>query len=678
MIISAPRLFLDGAFSGPGAVEVADGRILRVLAGAGVNADVALETGFLAPGLIDLHNNGAFGVDFATGAPEDIADCVARLATRGVTSVLPTIITAPWAQLAASARRIGEGMAAAPGILGVHLEGPFLAAQKRGAHRVDWLALPEAEALDRLFGDERLMAVLRVVTLAPELANAAAAIRRLTEAGVAVSLGHTAADPGQMREAAAAGARMVTHVFTAQGPVVHRGPDAPGVPVIALMDARLWPCVIVDGVHVEAALLSLVFAACPRAIAVTDSVLVAGRDAGTAGHFGGGAVVMGADGAARRPDGTLAGAGITLDEGVRRLIAAGVAPATAFAAATQRPADALGLADRGRLTPGARADLVWWSDDFHVRQVWRAGQTPGAAAIPRGTEAARPDLMDFDTRPTADIVLAFLARERAAQWALAAAAGTLAALADAIAARMAAGGRLFYAGAGTSGRLGLLDAVECGPTFSVPDGVIIPVLAGGADAFLHAIEGAEDNGHAARTALAGRNFGPGDALVGIAASGATPFTLAALGYAREIGALTGAIVNNAGGPIAEAADIAVVIDSGPEIIAGSTRLSAGTVQKIALNTLSSTIMIRLGKTFGPYMVDLRATNEKLRRRAVRMVMTLAAVDEPSARAALAAADFRVKTAIVMLRNGLDPPAADAVLARANGSLRRAEKAGRVT
>jgi N-acetylmuramic acid 6-phosphate etherase/N-acetylglucosamine-6-phosphate deacetylase len=672
MIISAPRLFLDGAFSGRGAVEIADGKIIRVLANVHDHADVALETGFLAPGLIDLHNNGAFGVDFATAAPEDIADCASKLAARGVTSVLPTIITAPWAHLAAAARRIGAAMAAAPGILGMHLEGPFLAAQKRGAHRADWLALPDAEALDRLLGDATLLAVLRVVTLAPELAGAEAAVRRLSQAGVTVSLGHTAADPGQMRQAAAAGARMVTHVFTAQGPVAHRGPDAPGVPVIALTDARLWPCVIADGVHVDAALLSLIFAACPRAVAVTDSVLVAGLAGGSDGEFGGGAVVLGADGAARRLDGTLAGAGITLDEGVRRLIAAGVAPETAFAAATQRPAAALGLADRGRIAPGARADLVWWSDDFHVRQVWRAGVTPGAAAMARGTEAARLDLMDLDTRPTRDIVLTFLAQERAAQWALAAAADPLAALADAVTARMAAGGRLFYAGAGTSGRLGLLDAIECGPTFSVPDGMIIPVLAGGAGAFMQAVEGAEDDGAAAVAALSAQDFGAGDALIGIAASGATPFTLAAMRYARDVGGLCGAVVNQPG-PIADAADIAVVIDSGPEIIAGSTRLSAGTVQKIALNALSSAIMIRLGKTFGPYMVDLRPANQKLRRRALRMVMTLTGAEEPAARAALAAAGSRVKTAVVMLRGGLDAAAADAALAGANGSLRAALK-----
>jgi N-acetylmuramic acid 6-phosphate etherase len=288
---------------------------------------------------------------------------------------------------------------------------------------------------------------------------------------------------------------------------------------------------------------------------------------------------------------------------------------------------------------------------------------------PRGTEHARADLLNLDERPTGEIVDVFLGQERAAQAALAAAAPVLAALADAVAVRLAAGGRLFYAGAGTSGRLALLDAVECGPTFGLPDGVIVPILAGGDAAFLQAVEGAEDSSDLAVAALTAHNFNPGDALVGIAASGATPFTLAAIRYAASVGAVTGAVVNNLSSPIAAAADFAVVIASGPEVIAGSTRLSAGTTQKIALNILSSTVMIRLGKTFGPYMVDVRATNAKLRGRAVRIVMAVAGVDEAAAAAALGLSGMRVKNAVVQLRLGVSADRAEEILAMAAGSLR---------
>jgi N-acetylmuramic acid 6-phosphate etherase len=220
----------------------------------------------------------------------------------------------------------------------------------------------------------------------------------------------------------------------------------------------------------------------------------------------------------------------------------------------------------------------------------------------------------------------------------------------------------------------LLDAVECGPTFGVPPGLIIPILAGGPDAFLYAAEGAEDDEHAAIAALAAQKFGPGDALVGIAASGATPFTLAAVRHAAALGALTGAIVNTADSPIAAAARHAVTIETGAEIIAGSTRLSAGTAQKIALNTLSSTVMIRLNKTYGPYMVDMRPTNAKLRARAIAITRAVAGVDEAAAAAALKAADMHVKTAIVMLRLACTAGDAKVRLDRAKGSLRTAIEA----
>jgi N-acetylglucosamine-6-phosphate deacetylase len=664
MIISAPALLIDGAFTGPAALVIEHGLVIAILPGIPENPDIRLDHGVLSPGLIDLHNNGAFGVDFSTATAAEFDHAITRLADHGVTSLLPTIITAPLEFLHQAASNIARASARHPGILGLHLEGPFLAAQKRGAHHADWVQNFSPASLPALLA----MPALRVVTLAPEIPGALAIIEQLVKAGIIVALGHSAATAEQVFAAADAGTRLVTHVFNAQSALHHR---APGVPGAALTDERLFPCLIADGIHVDPVILKLAFAACANAIAVTDSILAAGMPDGFAAEFGGEKITL-KNGVAQRPDGTIAGAAITLDEGVRRLIAAGIAPQTALAAATERPARALGVTDRGRIAPGTRADLVWWNSYFSIAQVWRAGHT-GASPKPatHGTEYARPDLHDLDERPTLEIVKTFLTQEAAAQRALTATAPSLAALADAVASRLQAGGRLFYAGAGTSGRLALLDAVECFPTFGVDDKTVVPLLAGGNAAFMHAIEGAEDDSQAAVAALAAHNLNAKDALIGIAASGLTPFTLAAIAHARTLGALTGAIVNNLASPIAKAAEIAVEINSGPEIIAGSTRLSAGTTQKIALNILSSTVMIRLGKTHGPYMVDVRATNEKLKRRATRITAKLAGVSESEAQTALVAANMHVKTAILLLRLGITAPEASKILSAANGSLRKA-------
>jgi N-acetylmuramic acid 6-phosphate etherase len=528
-------------------------------------------------------------------------------------------------------------MAMHTGILGVHAEGPFLAPAKRGAHNLAWLLAPDAAAVLQLPG-------LCLVTLAPELPGANEAIRALAQAGILVSLGHTNATAAQMREAAAAGATLVTHVFNAQSPLGHRAPGAAG---IALTDDRLSPCLIADGMHVDPAILNLAFAACPRAIAVTDSILLAGLPTGTEKNFGGAPATLGNDGLARRADGTIAGAAITLDVGIRRLIAAGITPETALAAATSRPADALRLTDRGRIALGKRADLVWWDDHFHVQKVWTGNGAP-ITAPPRTTETPRLELMQLESEPTAQIVQIFLAQERAAFAALTHCAPAIAKLADAIAHGLNNGGRLFYAGAGTSGRLALLDAVECGPTFGIEAGMIIPLLAGGDQAFLTAVEGAEDDTQTIIKTLTDENFSSRDILIGIAASGTTPFTLAAITHASQIGAITGSITNNPNSPIARAAKIAIEINSGPEIIAGSTRLSAGTTQKIALNILSSTAMIKLGKTRGPYMIDVKATNEKLRARAARITAAIANVPETKAAATLATCGYNIKAALQIL------------------------------
>jgi N-acetylmuramic acid 6-phosphate etherase len=289
-------------------------------------------------------------------------------------------------------------------------------------------------------------------------------------------------------------------------------------------------------------------------------------------------------------------------------------------------------------------------------------------ATPRGldalaTEAARPELQDLDTRPIREVVALLVAAEGEAHGAVVAALPRIAAAAEAIATRLERGGRLIYAGAGTSGRLGVLDAAECGPTFSTD--LVRGVIAGGPAALTEAVDGAEDTFDS--TDLA--DLTAADALVGIMASGRTPYVLGALEHARTVGALTVAIVNNPGSEAS--ADVLIELLTGAEVLAGSTRLTAGTAQKVVLNALSTSVMIALGKAYGPLMVDLRATNAKLRRRTVRIVRDAAGVDEEAAAAALAAAGGHAKTAIVALLAGVDAAAAAVRLAWARGRVRDA-------
>jgi N-acetylmuramic acid 6-phosphate etherase len=291
-----------------------------------------------------------------------------------------------------------------------------------------------------------------------------------------------------------------------------------------------------------------------------------------------------------------------------------------------------------------------------------------ATAVPHGldalaTEDSRPDLDDLDARPIGEIVALLVVAEGEAHGAVAAAVPRIAAAAEAIAARLESGGRLIYAGAGTPGRLGVLDAAECWPTFSTD--LVRAVIAGGPTALTEAIEGAEDAFDPADLA----DLTAADALVGITASGRTPYVVGALEHARAVGALTVAIVNN---PRSEAsADVVIEVLTGPEVLAGSTRLTAGTAQKVVLNALSTSVMIALGKVYGPWMVDVRATNAKLRRRAVRIVRDAAGVDEETATAALADAGGHAKTAIVALLAGVDAAEAAVRLDRARGRVRDA-------
>jgi N-acetylmuramic acid 6-phosphate etherase len=278
---------------------------------------------------------------------------------------------------------------------------------------------------------------------------------------------------------------------------------------------------------------------------------------------------------------------------------------------------------------------------------------------------------DLDTYATPALLDAFIDDQTAAVAAVKAAAPQLAAAVDAALPRIRAGGRLLYAGAGTSGRLGVLDSVELYPTFSWPRERAVAVIAGGQGAMFVAVEGAEDDRAQGAADLAALNPGPNDVALLLAASGGTPYVLGAIEAARAAGALTIGIANNPGAPVAQQAEIGVILDTGAEVISGSTRLKAGTAQKIALNTFSSALMVRLNKVYGNLMVDLKATNVKLVKRAVALTVRASGASEADAQVALSACDNHVKTALVMLKRGVPVAEARALLDAAEGSVSRA-------
>jgi N-acetylmuramic acid 6-phosphate etherase len=245
----------------------------------------------------------------------------------------------------------------------------------------------------------------------------------------------------------------------------------------------------------------------------------------------------------------------------------------------------------------------------------------------------------------------------------------IAAAVDAIVERLEGGGRMIYVGAGTAGRVGVLDASECGPTFNTDR--VVGVIAGGQVAVSTASESAEDHPDSGAQAIAVLGVGAHDAVVGISASGRTPYVLGAIERARAAGALTIGLVCNADSPLSEAAQVPIEVLVGPEFVAGSTRLKAGTAQKLVLNMLSTLTMIRLGKTYGNLMVDVRVTNAKLRDRATRIVEQVAGVGHDAAAGALAEADDDAKVAVTMLRTGSNAERARERLAVAGGHLRRA-------
>jgi N-acetylglucosamine-6-phosphate deacetylase len=399
MLIAASRIIPGtGAASGtprvlkPGYLTCEAGVITSVGAGPPPGRpDLELAGGFLLPGLVDLQVNGYFGVQLADADPQGWAEVVRRLPETGTTAFLPTFITSPIEQTVTSLRRTAdfvpstassarpaspanaksqETMAGAR-VLGVHLEGPFIATKRRGAHNPAWIISPTKETIDALLAAGS--GLVRLVTLAPEVEGAMAAIRQLTAAGVIVSVGHSDATAQQVSDAATDGARMVTHLFNAQRPLHHR---EPGVVGQALADPRLVSGLIADLHHVSGQVAAIAFAAAPgRICLVTDAAACAGMPQGR--YVLGGEPIDFAGGDAAPPvraDGTLAGSALRMDSAVANMVAAGVKLADAVAAASRIPADLIGRPDLGRIARGAAADLAWLSDDLRTVATWIAGE----------------------------------------------------------------------------------------------------------------------------------------------------------------------------------------------------------------------------------------------------------------------------------------------------------------
>jgi N-acetylglucosamine-6-phosphate deacetylase len=360
----------------PGYVSVAAGRVTAVAPGRPPRAPgIALPDGILLPGFVDLQVNGYFGEEFRVADADGWARVVTRLPQTGVTALLPTFVTAPPGALGAALRAASALIPALPTgaarVLGVHAEGPFISPARKGAHHEAWITDPTPAAVDELLAAGP--GVLRLVTLAPERDGALAAIGRLTQAGVLVSVGHSDATARQVAAAADHGARMVTHLFNAQRPLHHR---EPGVVGQALTDQRLTSGLIADLRHVSPQVCVMAFRAAPgRICAVTDAAACAGMPPGRY-LLGGEPIDLPAgDGEPPvRDDGTLAGSALRMDAAVANLVAAGIGLAEAAAAASRVPADLIGRPDLGRIAPGAAADLVWLGDDLRTRATWIGGE----------------------------------------------------------------------------------------------------------------------------------------------------------------------------------------------------------------------------------------------------------------------------------------------------------------
>jgi N-acetylglucosamine-6-phosphate deacetylase len=378
MIISTAALLCDDEADHPvppGFVEIDGGQV--VASGQGRpprRPDLVLPEGVLVPGFVDIQVNGYYGVEFQTADAARWAFVAQRLPATGTTAFMPTMITAPLDELAESLRTAAgfvPAMEQGARVLGVHVEGPFIAPSRRGAHNPAWIIGPSADAVRELLTAGA--GVLRIVTIAPELPGALEAIGEIATAGVLASVGHSDATADVVEAAASAGARMVTHLFNAQRPLGHR---EPGVIGQALTDPRLTSGLIVDLYHVSRAACQIAFAAAPGRIAlVTDAAACAGMPPGEY-LLGGEPITLPAQEGAPpvRADGTIAGSALRMDRAVAHAVSCGLPLPLAVAAASRIPADLIGRGDLGRIAPGAAADLVWLSPELTTWATWVGGR----------------------------------------------------------------------------------------------------------------------------------------------------------------------------------------------------------------------------------------------------------------------------------------------------------------
>jgi len=383
--IIPPRMGIRGGTTlAAGYVTCEGGRITAIGAGPPPRRpDVKLTEGFLLPGFVDLQVNGYFGIELRDGDRAGWAGVARRLPATGTTAFLPTFVTGPVDTTIAALERAArfapqmaapDPAAADPAgarVLGVHLEGPFIARNRSGAHNPAWITTPDPATIDAMLAAGA--GLVRVMTLAPEVEGAMTAIKQLTDAGLLVSIGHSDATAQQVSVAAMSGARMVTHLFNAQRGLHHR---EPGVVGQALADNRLTSSLIADLHHVSGQVAALAFRAAPgRICLITDAAACAGIPQG---HYVlGGEPIELAEGDGTPPvraDGTLAGSALRMDSAVANMVATGIGLPDAVAAATRIPADLIGRPDLGGIVPGAAADLTWLSDDLRTIATWVGGQ----------------------------------------------------------------------------------------------------------------------------------------------------------------------------------------------------------------------------------------------------------------------------------------------------------------